>query len=505
MSLTLTKLRGSFPDARVWPSTGTETPTDVGDVFGPRPFAPHIPTVGHDYDWHRGIDLPADQEATTLTPVYAPAEGCVSRLHYGHFSAAVIDAAGHAGWAGQFEEADADGIMSFAAGALNCSYDLGNTVSDASFPASARMRNKTPVHMCGAQDTDLRVWISGSLAALTGDAGCGIAFHDEANDEYVAVDYDGGTLRFHAVDADGADAINGTSAAVADVRWLRILWDQSAGNLLIQYSTTDARDPGTWTTAATFTAPNFTRGQTPTFPAFRWSFYVRKFGASAAAGAIPLAFVGCVDENEDIGRFGNWLQLADGTRTWVLMHFSHLVVGQGAILEKGQLLGYMGREGFDDKSGPILEVHCHAEVIPGSGYYYSNDDPVNPLAPGLLPRANVSNNVGVVRSDANDPNADACFLLTITVTRADQDFDLNTISLTGDVATRTLNWNTRAGLNADSDIPDQDGVYLVPSAFDEDSATYVVAVYFEKAVVGSTFVSAEVLDTEGTELWSEVA
>lgn len=26
-----------------------------------------------------------------------------------------------------------------------------------------------------------------------------------------------------------------------------------------------------------------------------------------------------------------------------------------------------------------------------------------------------------------------------------------------------------------------------------------------KAVVGTTFVSAEVLDTEGTELWSEVA
>lgn len=62
---------------------------------------------------------------------------------------------------------------------------------------------------------------------------------------------------------------------------------------------------------------------------------------------------------------------------------------------------------------------------------------------------------------------------------------------------------TRAGLNADNDIPKEAGVYIVPVAFDYSSTEYEVSFYFNKATVGNTFISANIKDTEGTTLWSE--
>ena len=103
---------------------------------------------------------------------------------------------------------------------------------------------------------------------------------------------------------------------------------------------------------------------------------------------------------------------------------------------------------------------------------------------------------------ANDPDAVDSHRLTITVTRADQDFDMNSITMVGNTTSRTINFNTRAGLNADEDIPKQSGMYMVPASFDENSATFVLVVYANKSVVGSTWVSGSILDTAGTTLWS---
>ena len=84
---------------------------------------------------------------------------------------------------------------------------------------------------------------------------------------------------------------------------------------------------------------------------------------------------------------------------------------------------------------------------------------------------------------------------------------LNEISLTGNLATRTINFNTRAGLAADNDIPVSGVVlavvYIVPEPFDASSPEYVVNLYFNKTAVGTTFVSAYVKDIAGTILWAE--
>jgi hypothetical protein len=75
-------------------------------------------------------------------------------------------------------------------------------------------------------------------------------------------------------------------------------------------------------------------------------------------------------------------------------------------------------------------------------------------------------------------------------------------TLTGNLTTRTINFDTRAGLNADNDVPKEAGVYIVADTFNDESPTLRIWVYFSIAVVG-TFVSASVADTAGTALWSE--
>lgn len=69
----------------VWPINGLQDPSGVllHDVFGPRPFAAHISTVGYDYDMHRAVDF---NRVYNNQPAYAASDGIVNRWHYTHFS-----------------------------------------------------------------------------------------------------------------------------------------------------------------------------------------------------------------------------------------------------------------------------------------------------------------------------------------------------------------------------------------------------------------------------------
>lgn len=469
----------------VWPDSGTTEPSAVGDVFGPRPFSAHVSTVGYDYDFHRGIDLPITQGE----PVYSPLDGFITRRHYTHFQ-----------W--EFEEnlseftASGDlASFSVSGDALQVAWTAVPTVSSTGFADATTLICRTALDPT-TDDCDVQLELA-SVVSTSGDIAVGVCWINAAGDEWAAMDHDGSTITTFAVDADGADVTNdGNTAANADATWLRVFYDQSATNLLFQRGT----DGDSWTTVGTWSAPNWTISGCP---AMHFGVYVRKTSTSTAAntGTLAVNFIGGVD-NENIGRFGNWVQIARAGEKWLVLHMEHIAARMGRI-GAGQIVGYAGNTGFDSRSGRVINTHAHVEYIDNSAYIYDNDDPMNPLASGLLPRADVSNNVSVTRSDANDPNADACFRLAITVTRADQDFDMNAVSLTGNLATRTINWDTRAGLNADTDVPDQDGVYLVASDFDTESSSYSVDVYFQKSVVGSTFASAAVTDCNGVTLWSE--
>ncbi len=472
------KYRG--PDTGIcWPQSGTDVDEDVADIFGYRRFTVHTPP----YDFHRGVDVNWNQAGN---PNYAPINGAITRWSYTHF---MFDDDGNMD---QFTETDPNSKATFSRNSSSLRI-VGKNNGTVTLPSGlARFDCVTPLNpntTNGDWYMDLQL---ASTVSLTGKLVYGM--YDTVNDQYALLEYNGSTFTVKGKDAGGTMGVDGTTSTPSARTWMRIRYSQTSGNIKWQHST----DGVSFTDIATEASITWTRE----FPVFK-AFVGWDPAASGSDDTVDVDFFGWWD-GDNIARFGNWIEVGASSDKWVMLHFRHLAIQRGAIVRAGDYVGLVGQTGFDTKSGRILTPHLHLEYIGNNKYDYSNADPTNPLDPDLLPRTNVSNNVSVVRSTGNDPNLVDSHILTITVDREDQDFDMNQISLTGNSATRTVNWNTRGGLNpTDNDDPVYDGVYEVPSTFDETSAAYVITVYFNKSTVGSTFVSAYVKDTEGNTLWSE--
>jgi hypothetical protein len=459
-----------------WPSSPGGSSDTVLDVFGPRPFTPHIATVGYDYDFHRGIDVDVDEGE----PLYSPVSGAVSRLHYTHFGWQ------HANHLEQFTQTGLSATITAGVLRVTCTRD-----GAASFPSGIDTLQATSerIHPEG-DDWTLEVELS-AAPSVTGAIGIGL--FNAAKSEYIALEYDGTTFTRRGVGTTTFTA-NGTTASASGKTWLRVGYTVATDTFDWLHST----DGTTWTSLGTETSRSFSATGPSMIPTLYW----RSGDTNATPHAIDVVQLNWVDDYLNIGRFGNWLHLTTPTFKVVLIHFETLVVRAGDFVSPGTLLGYAGKTGFDARSGRIQSEHCHVEIVPDTQRDYTNTAPVNPLASTYLPRTNVSNNVTASVTTATDPDGVTCWKLAISVARGDQDFDLNAISLTANLATRTVNWDTRSGLNADNDIPKQSGVYIVPAAFDGASANYAVDVYFSKAVVGSSLSSWSVLDTAGATLAS---
>lgn len=465
-----------------WPDSGGSAPagaTSIQDVFGPRPFAAHIPTVGYDYDFHRGIDV----DLAIGDPVYAPIGGALNRWHFTHFGFETDD------HLAQWSEVDPGGRATFARVGTDLEI-VGDVDGVQSFPTNCPYITLGPrVEITGEWAIELR---TGVIAAKSGAVG--VAIYDPSTGEYYAFEYDGATLQTLGVDSGGAiTGWDGVTDSEANITELRLAHPDGAGTIEAQRNDNDAgltllrsRSIDSFTAATKFEA----------------IAYYRSNAAGPGSETFTLDFINMVT-TETIGRFGNWVQITDGSRRVALMHMREIVVSEGSLVVPGQQIGTIGRTGFDGRSGRIISAHAHLELIQDNAYFYFNDEPVNPLSPSFLPRADVTNNVTVTRTNENDPDAVDSWRLEIVVARADQDFDLNEVTLTGNLASRTINFNTRAGLNSDNDIPLESGVYIVATNFNELSASYTVDVYFHRSVVGTTFTSAEVRDTDGNLLWSE--
>ena len=473
-----------------WPDTGNSNRNNVEDVFGPRPFSPHIPTIGFDYDFHRGIDV----DLGLGDPLYSSIQGSVARLHFTHF-----------GWevASQLNPWTVNGsIATFTVDAENrrllIDADTPNPLPDTTWPVStARLeQRKEPVFV--GDDWVMEIQFDGAFAVK--DNLVGIAIYDEINDEYVGIEYDGQTIFGRGVDSGGAMAGDGANFSIGSQIWLRI--EQVSGTVNWLYGT----DGENWTVLATDPAPAFTDTTRSIF--IPWIYYYATTGGVTEQFAV--ATVNYVDA-DTIGRFGNWMEICDqNNRKVVNLHLREPIVALGDKVQAGQQIGTAGQTGFDVRSGRILSPHVHIELIENNDYFYANDDPINPLKPGFYPRVNVNNNVTGVLTEENDPNGDPSWRLHIVVNRADQDFDLNrvffgTFTGIGDGTVfyqRIVDFNTRAGLNPDPDIPDFNDVYIVAFAFDQNSGAYEIDFYFDKVGLPGTFDFWEVYDTEGTLLAS---
>lgn len=479
--LAVRRYRNAESNGYVYPDSGNATPAaNVGDIFAPRPFSPHIATTGYDYDFHRGLDI----VRAIGDPVYAPCGGTIIRLHRSHFGFETDSQLAY--WA-----EDQDGGVSPATFVRSASNLIitGTRGDVGAFPSVAKYKAAVD-RVALATQFEFRVAL-GTVGVLAAGR-FGFAILDEATNEYIGLEWNGTNAYSLGVGSGGPVASHGTSLAVTTEDWLRFALD--SGTLTWDVS----NDATTWTNIDSEAMPAFTSTRKDFVPLLYWRS--TDVGAPAVAISVDAAYW---RDDDGIGRFGNWIFLQRASKKFCLVHFRELDVEVGDVVEAGQVLGTAGATGFDSRSGPVLDAHAHLEYIPNASTLYNNDEPTNPLAPGVLPRANVSSNVAVTRSEENDPDGAASWRLRIVVARAANDFDVNEVSLTGNLATRAINFNTRAGLNADNDIPKDAGVYIVPVTFDSSSTEYEMSIYFNKATVGNAFTSAFVKDTEGVTLWSE--
>lgn len=460
----------------------------VRSIFGDRPFAFHVGTLGFNNDFHRGVDV----QTNDGDPMTAMTNGAVSRRNYTFFG---FENALHLN---EFSAVNNSSSLATALGTnaltLTCS-----RVGAKTFPTQIDKFQSATEHI----DPTTNDWIvEMNLAATisTSPGGVlGLGAFDADHSEYIAIEYNGTTFTTYGVGTT-TFAANGGTHTISGAIWFRVTYTQSTTTYTWDYSTDTSGQ--VWVNLASETGRTFTNAAQARFsPAMFW----RSTDTNATPYTINISQFNWQDSSTTIGRFGNFLQLTNSQGGFKVfaMHFQTLLVKEGDFVSAGQLIGYSGTTGYDATSGRIINEHQHIEYAPNTNYDYGNNDSVNILDSSLLPRANVNNNVNVVRTSGNDPNSNASHILTITVTRNDNDFDFNEVSLTGNLGTIDCNMNTRAGIDpADADIPVFGGLYIVASSMDNTSSTYICTFYFNTATVGSTFVSYTVKDTAGTILAS---
>lgn len=488
--------RRSADPGVVSPANGGYAADTLGDPFGERNFSTAFHASG--VDFHRGYDTldnedgPGEPADSGGMPIYSPICGTVIRKFYGHFS--WFDA----GNMSQNTEVDPNSKATFSAsaGVLTVTGKNNGTVT---FPSGIAQLQRSSAFRNDLTDNDWLIMIMFDTppTALTGKIVLGI--YDATNDEYACLEYDGATFTVKGKDAGGVMTADGTTAAASGKKYMRVRWSVADAKLYWDYSA----DATTWTSITnegTITWTNAGGG-------FK-SFVGWDPAAAGGDDTVTIKYSGGGD-SASINRFGNWVQIANASRKWVLLHFRHISANVGDVVRAGQQLGISGRTGFDIRSGPIIENHLHTELHLNNGDSYSNADPINPYSADAsiyIPRSTTAPSISVVQDSATDPYGGGvdCHRITVTVTRGTwNNFQINEFRIVGNLATRTLNWNTRAGLDpADNDANNYDGCYFEPVAFDETSASYIFKYYASKAVVGATWSSGYVKDSDGNTLWS---
>lgn len=473
-----------------WPSNGIDTATTVGDPFGHRTFGGHASGV----DFHRGIDLldnvdgSGEMAGKGGAPVYSPVNGCVIRRHYSWFQ---WDDDGNLT---ECTEVDTGSKATFSRSGSNLVI-VGKNNGTVTFPSGlARLEGNLKFNPDQSSGDWILVWtLPSTPSAFTGNLVMGI--YDADNSEYAALEYNGSTFTVKGKDSGGVMAADGTTATPSGQKWARILMDSATGTLYWQYSNTGSQ--GSWTTIASEGTITWTK----LWPALK-AFIGWDPAASGGDTTVNVDMWGYGDV-ESITRFGNWIEVAREDLKFLLFHMRHISASVGAVVRAGQQVGITGKTGADNRSGVILQNHVHVEYITSDSYIYSNTDPLNALA--ALPRTDGTSNVTGVLSSATYPGSGGgdSWKLAITVTRSTQDFDENQFQLVGNLATRTLNWNTRSGLDpSDNDTVEYNSVYFEPVDFDETSGTYQINLYYKKTVVGSSTPTWSVRDINGTLLAS---
>lgn len=455
-------------------------PIEISNVFGPRPFSPHIGSTGYDYDFHRGVDFPNAPEGT---PCYAASSGAVIRKNYTHF---------HWKNSNQLNEFD-NTVNSFNPWSLSVTDRLSVTADSEGSPdwelsTLSILKAKNAVINTGFDNYVIECKLGSGFSTTYGEVGIGLL--NEETQQFIHLSYNGSSLTIRGIGYAGEIVDNATEYPATGVVWLRIEYDFATDTTSWQRST----DGDTWVTLGSEVGFGFS--YIPGKPILTWSGY----NASAESGtdSFEILEFNWIDENQTIGRFGNWVTINREEGKVLQVHLSTVDVNLGDFVSAGTLVGTIGRTGFNTRSGRINGVHAHLEWSDVTIAAYSQDEALNPLESGLLPRVNVSNNISLTLSEENDPESDPAWKIDVEVLRADSDFDFNSLVIDGNAASRTIDFNLRTGLNPDNDIPLHDGVYIVPAdGFTHLSASYQCTFYVKKSAIGSASIHVEAYDCNG--------
>ena len=467
-------------DGGCWPS-GPSGEGEVEEGLGDRDFPAHEPTLGHRNDKHPGGDIRRAQGATVVAPV----NGSIVRSWQGFFGP----------WTDTqtalWTEVDPSSSLTVARSGTNLQLTCAR-VGVTAFPSAVARLVATSEKMAIASgDWVLEIELS-VAPSLTGAIGIGVFNADLT--ERVALDYNGTLFTSYGVGTTTFTA-NGQTYPVAGKTWLRISYTLSTTTYRWSWSTNGVD----WTDLATETGRAFASS----VPEYTACIYWRSADTNATPYTVNIVSANFWDVSQTAAsRFGNWLMFRrrDGRR-WVIYHCQELLLRSGHVTA-GQLVALAGKTGKDTTSGPVNAAHIHLEEHPDGSTTYSRSEAVSPFSTATgLPRVNVSNNVTAAVTDAASPLGTASWCLTVQedISVAGGAPDVTRMSLTGNLATRTVDYNTNACLDpADLDAPYYDGVYRQATARG-DGDPVERKFYFAKTTVGSSpSPTWSVKDADGT-------
>ena len=195
-------------------------------------------------------------------------------------------------------------------------------------------------------------------------------------------------------------------------------------------------------------------------------------------------------------RSGSWILVRIDSAAGQVRHNAYLHMSAfykynvGDTVSTADTIGFMGMSGYQ-----INTVHCHFELYKNLvGTNIDKDKSNNPIE--VLPFNNISSSkVSFVTS--NDSTA-------VQVSTPDTELDFNAITIYGELATRTVDFNARTGIDpVNNDNPAYNNVLIDPDQFVQDSSVQRLRFWLKNSEIG-TIDSVHISDvfgntTSGTE------
>lgn len=169
-------------------------------------------------------------------------------------------------------------------------------------------------------------------------------------------------------------------------------------------------------------------------------------------------------------------------------------------VDAGTLLGYIGHSGDTDFNHLHFEIRVGTVCSLASSCNKGYDPHINPY--NFLPYNDTNNATLDVRIENDD------VLLDITTLRKELDlnkFSVQVVSKTCAIQEKTLNFDTREGLDATSaaslDTPDYAGIIISPTEFSNHSANFNLQLTFQELIkADSTQLRVSIWDVHGNKV-----